>query len=493
MFQETRPYSLSAQQEQEFSNFQTLLTSWAGAFRYSLISYVAVRTAKGPRLIFGRVLLLPHRGGGNAAQFKFETKHIIAASFMSDVTMADIAQCLEKAKNSIIPAIDDPMTIELERGGSFFVYFDEIGSRFFPIAEGKRSPCLQMQGISIWALISNSLGSRPLERLDRELKAADKPFDNLDELLTHCGLPTHSQIGQTLFEIVASAPGWIGNGSTIKDGEASIECFVAAGLDIKKVKLGYGSLQKDSEERTSINGSALEWRHEGDVKIGTFRTHVGERPELQLFLSYGEFYLHQMRIWDPQKYLNPRYAIHQVFDKDLIRLEDILTNPENRKSFSSPKSNKAKEFAKEFEGAVSNLFYLLGFYIANYGRIPELQEGPDIIVISPAEDIGIIECTIGLLNKKNKLDKLVRRTTLIKEKLASAGYSHLEVQPAIATRLSRDEVAANLKIAEEHSIAVICKEEIRELLDRVKLPPESERIFEYIKGLVPSLNKDRAF
>jgi hypothetical protein len=489
MSQETGSYPLNSQQAHEFSNFHALLTSWAGAYPFSMISYVSVKTAKGPRLLFGRILLLPCCTLAKDTPFRFETEHILAARFVSDMTAADVAQSLEKAKTGQFPAVDDATTIELERDGNFSVYFDAIGSRFFSVPEGRRSPCLQLLGISIWTLLSNSLGSRPFEQLDWELRAADKPFENLDGLLSYCGLPTLSQIGDsTMFEIVASPPGWIGNGSTIENGKASIECFIAAALDIEKIKLGYESLPKDSRERSSINGSMLEWRREGDVKIGTYRTQVGETPELQAFLSYESFCLHQLRVRDPQKHLNPRYAIHQVFDKDMVFLEDVLTNP---KSFSKPKSNKAKEFAKAFEGTISTLCYLLGFSVVNYGRIKKLQQGPDIIVVSPTGNIGVIECTVGLLNENDKLDKLVQRTTLIKEELASAGYGHLQLQPAIVTRLSRDEVAANLKIAEEHGIAVICEEEIKKLLDQVSLPPEPERIFQDMRGLVPGVNKDR--
>ena len=487
MSQETGSYPLNSQQEQEFSNFQALLTSWAGAYPFSMISYVAVRTARGPRLRFGRILLQPSRSEPNAAKLEVRTKHIVAERFMSDMTAADIVQCLEKAKTGIIPAVDGAVSIGLERDGYFSVRFDPFSSRFLPLPEGRRSPCLQLHGISIWTLLSNSFGSRPFEQLDWELKAADKPFENLDGLLAHFDLPTLSQIGDsTMFEIVASPPGWIGNGSTIENGKATIECFLAAALDKEKIKLGYESFPKDSGERSSINGSMLEWRREGDIEIGTYRTQVGETPELQMFLSYEEFCLHQLRVCDPQKHLTSRYAIHQVFDKDMIFLEDMLTNP---KSFSRPKSNKAKEFAKAFEGAVSTLYYLLGFFVANYGRIPKLQQGPDIIVISPTGNIGVIECTVGLLNENDKIDKLVQRTAIIKEKLISAGYGDLQVQPAIVTWLSRDEVAANLKIAGEHGIAVICNEEIKKLLSQVCLPPNPENIFQGLEGMVPGVNE----
>lgn len=481
MSQETGSYPLNSQQAHEFSNFHALLTSWAGAYPFSMISYVSVKTAKGPRLLFGRILLLPSCTLAKDTPFRFETEHILAARFVSDMTAADVAQSLEKAKTRLIPTVDDAMTIELERNGYFSAHFDPISSPFFSVPEGKRSPCLVLHGMPRYTLLSNCLGSRPLDRLNWELKAADMPFDNLDELLTYCGLPKMMQMGDsTVFEVVASPPGWIGDGSTIRNGEASIECHVASALDIGKVKLGYETFPKDSGKRASIDGSVLEWRHEGDIKIGTHRIQVGKAPELQAFLSYESFCLHQLRVWDPQKHLNSRHAIHQVFDKNL----DFL-----RRTLLEPKPNKADAF----EGAVSACFHLFGFSAVNYGRILRLQDGPDIIAMTPTGNVLVIECTLGLLDKNDKLAKLVQRTTVIKEKLASAGYDHLQIQSAIVTPLSRDEVAANLKIAEEHGIAVICKEEIIKLLDQVSLPPDPERIFEDLKGLVPGVHKGSFF
>jgi hypothetical protein len=58
------------------------------------------------------------------------------------------------------------------------------------------------------------------------------------------------------------------------------------------------------------------------------------------------------------------------------------------------------------------LLTLLGFSVANYGRIPKLQKGPDIIAITPSGHVGVVECTVGLINESDKLAKLVQRTAL---------------------------------------------------------------------------------
>lgn len=468
-YEEANYYPLNDQQEQEFSSFEKLLTLWKDAYRYAVISYVGVKTAQGPRLLFGRIMLEPSRMGITDTKFKFETEHVIAVRSVVNATWSDVTSFLTRAKTGGIPSIDSTMILERDKGRNFSVYFDPIHHPLF--TEGPRLPCLLIRGISKHDLLIQATGSR---QLDWELKAGDIPFDNLDELLIQCGLLTLTQMGDsTVLEVVARSPAWISDKSTIMGGEVRIECHVANALDIGRIRVGYEVFQKGFVvvDRASVSGSTLEWQQENDTKIGICRVPVGDSPLLQAFLSYAGVSLHQWWVMDPQKHLNPRHAIHQVFDEDMEFLKMMLLKPESDKPYA-------------FEGAVSTLCNLLGFSVVNYGRIPKLQKGPDIIAVTPAGNIGVIECTVGLLNENDKLDKLVQRTTLIKGKLTAAGYGHLQILAAIVTPLSRKEVVANLEVASKHNIAVICKEDIEKLLAQVGLPPNPENLFQEVKRLV---------
>jgi hypothetical protein len=347
------------------------------------------------------------------------------------------------------------------------------------ISEGPRLPSLIVHGIAKHNLLVTAGDSR---QFDWEVKAADAPFDSLDELLGHCGLPTLMQLGDsTTLEIVTRTPAVVGANSSINGSEAVIECRIAKALDPGKLRLGYRILQKDQQiVRGSVTGDSFEWREEKDLKIAFHRISVAEASVLQAFLSYDRISLHQWWVTDPKKHLNPWQAIHQIFDQDLELLRKMLLKPETDKPFA-------------FESAVSTLLTLLGFSVANYGRIPKLQKGPDIIAVTPSGHVGIIECTIGLINENDKLAKLVQRTTLIKEKLADGRYGHLQLQSAIVTPLSREEVAADLAAAGAHGIAVVCKQEIENALNRVGFPPNADRMFEDAKNLVPASDQPSLF
>ena len=460
---------MNNQQEQCFSNFESLLASWTGAYQCAVVSYVGLKTSQGQRLLFGRVLLEPTQVGVSDTTFSFETEHVIAARFTSSATPIDIKSFLAKARNGEILPVDGATNLSIQADGNLSIYFSPIHHPF--VSEGPRLPSLRISGISKHNLTVSVTDPR---MLDWELKAADAPFDNLDELLSQCNLPTQTQMGDsTTLEIVARSPVTISDASTITGNGAVIECRLATALDIGKLRLGYKVLQKDSVERGSVSGSAFDWRQEGDIKVGRYRKSIGDASLLQAFVSYAGVSHHQWWVTDPQRRFNPRYAVHQVFDEDLELLRRMLLKPETDKPYG-------------FENAVATLLYLLGFSVSNYGRIPKLQKGPDIIAISPTGHVGVVECTVGLLDENDKLAKLVQRAKLIRDKLNSAGYGFLQLQAVIVTSLSRDEVTANLETAGKYDIAVVCKEDIDELLGQVKLPPNADRLFEGAKALVPN-------
>jgi hypothetical protein len=283
------------------------------------------------------------------------------------------------------------------------------------------------------------------------------------------------QMGEsTTLEIVARTPAVVGLNSAINGTEAVIECRVAKALDAGKLRLGYRMFQKDQQiVRASVTGDSFGWRDDKDLKVAFHRIGIGEASVVQAFLSYDRVALHQWWVTDPKTHLNPWQAIHQIFDQDLELLKKMLLKPETDKPYA-------------FEGAVSTLLTLLGFSVANYGRIPKLQKGPDIIAVTPSGHVGIVECTVGLINENDKLAKLVQRTALIKDKLADARYGHLQIQPAIVTPLSREEVAADLPLAGSHGLAVVCKENIETALSQVVFPPNADRVFQDAKKLVPA-------
>lgn len=468
---------MSSPHERDFGDFDSLLSKWKGAYVCAVYSYVGVKTAEGPHLLYGRILLEPSRSGIDETLFTFETEHVVAGRFVRSTTTEDLVVLIEKAGVGKMDRFEGIVSLAAEAGRPFSTYFAPIYHPF--VSDGPRLPSLRVHGIAKHNLLVTGGDAR---QIDWEMRAADIPFDTLDELLGHCLLPPLAQSGdRTTLEIVARTPGTIGVASIITGGEAVIECRVARALDLGKVRVGYRILDKSQRiDRGSVTGDAFEWRDESDLRVASHRVLVGEASLLEAFLSYDRVPLHHWWITDPEKRLNPRDAIHQVFDQDQEVLRRMVLTPETDKPYA-------------FEAAVSTLLSLLGFSVANYGRIPKLQRGPDIIAFSPLGHVAIIECTVGLLDENDKLAKLVQRTQLIKDKLAKAGYGHLELQAAIVTPLPRNEVVAHLATAGEHGICVVCKEDLERLLSQVRLFPNAERMLQDAKRLIPGSSQQSLF
>ena len=82
---------------------------------------------------------------------------------------------------------------------------------------------------------------------------------------------------------------------------------------------------------------------------------------------------------------------------------------------------------------------------------------------------------------------------LIRQKLDHADYGYLQLQAVIVTPLERQAVAANLETAGRHEIAVICKEEIEEMLKQASLPLDADKAFQDLKSLVPNAGQASLF
>jgi len=460
---------MSEYQEKDFLYFESLIAPWIAAYRFADIAYVGVQTKAGPRLIQGRIVLNPFNVIQGYKTFEFESAHVIAGRYLLDLTKHSLSSILRDLRNGELLTAND-IKVCLQNDNGFNVFCSPVRHPF--VTEGMRLPNINVRGSSKFHLMSNIMEHFDI---DWELKAAKVPFDNLDDLLRECGLLNQSDMGDsTSLEIVAGCPAFITEKSIIAKEEGVIECRVSSALDVEKLRLGYKLHRGDViVRRESVSGSNFEWKQEEDSKIGTLKLDVGDASLLQAIVSFSDVAQHLWWVVDPSKRLNPRHAIHQIFDEEL----DVL-----RKQLFKPETDKAHMF----EQAVSMLLNLAGFSASNYGRIPKLQKGPDIIAISTVGNIAVVECTLGLINENNKLAKLVQRTQLIRDRLNSSGYGHQQIQPVVATPLSRSEILVDLEEAGKHGIAVICREDLEGMLERISLPLNPDKLFEDTKSLVPT-------
>lgn len=456
-------------------DFRRFITAWAGSYRHAVCSYLAIRTAQGPKLLVGRLLLETGIVPIDKRRVQFETQHIIAGRRVVSLNLNKFNTIVETAMQGRfrIPKYTLALPGDTASVVAYPTYHPSVNI-------GPRLPSLLIWGGSKHDLLSVP-NYKPYEFFDWELRSSQQPFDTLSELLTHLDLPGVMQLGEgTLVEVIARSPAMISATSHISDRKAVITCRVAVGAAKNKIRLGYRIPQQTSVQRSHIKAKQLKWHTEDDLQIGNVQIPVGDALLLQAFLSYEDIALQTWWVEDPKKRLNPRYAINEVVDPDLKLLERFL--------FAPGKDSRG------FEHGVALLLHALGFAVSHHGSIPKLEDGPDLLIMSPQNNVGVVECTTGLLDQDDKLARLVQRTRAIRKKLDEAGYSYLTIQPVIVTKLPRKEVEAHLETAAKNGIAVVCKEDLERLYTaELRLLPDPEGLFRRAVESVPRSNQESLF
>ena len=455
-------------------SFKAFIAGWTSIYREAIYSYLAIKTPVGAKLLVGRLILETGIVPIKRQRIKFENQHIIAGRGIIRLSANKISKLVEDAIQGRMRVSGRTLALP---GTTFSVVAHPI---FHPsINLGPRLPCLMIWGANKHDILSVP-NYKPYEFFDWSVRSGDQPFDTLAELLTHLDLPGVMQLGEgTLLEVVARSPAIISDTSQITGGKAVITCHVAAGIAKRNIKLGYRILRQTPIHRSYIKSNKFKWHTEDDLQIGIVKIPVGDALLLQAYLSYENVPLQAWRVEDPKKRLNPRYAIYEVVDPSLGVLERLL--------FSEKDS-------RGFEHGVALLLHALGFAVSHQGFIPKLEDGPDLLVMTPQNKVGVVECTIGLLDKDDKLARLVQRTRAIRTKLDEAGYSSLTIQPVIVTKLPRKEVEAHLETASKNSIAVVCREDLDGLFrTNLRLPPDPEGLFERAVGSIPRFDQKSLF
>ncbi len=455
---------------QHLNEFRSIIAPWKSLYKYADIACVSLKTQDSEFLLFGRIIL-EFLSPQNAQPFKLVTEQITAHRMQLKIGPTEVDTIVDRLSHGQISLESALFSLK----GSD----DRLLSFLFPLfhpsiasSGGPRLPTLVIYGSPKEPLL-HQLGFKPVEQLDWALKALDQPFDSFDELLALLGLPRLPQLGDsTAIELIARAPIGISEESRIDKGEAIVICRAAPGFEVSKLKIGYKVLRKDSTDRSFVMGDALRWKDEQSFLQGELRIPVNDSAVAHVFASYEGTVLQQWWLTDPTKHLNTRNAVYEIFDKDLSVIKRFLAGQGNNRS-------------DDFEGGISLLLYLMGFSPAHLGITKLLGDGPDILASTSQGNLAVIECTTGMLNEANKLAKLIKRSTLIRQQLASSGYGHILVQPIIVTPLERASVQAELDEAGKYGIAVVCKEELESLVRDIRVASDSDSFLIKAKELIP--------
>lgn len=326
---------------------------------------------------------------------------------------------------------------------------------------GNRLAVLSISGGRIVELL-------PQPTTDWQLKAADVPYDSVQELAAEYGLSAMLN-ERSLLEIVAFTAIQVLAESSVIGTQADAGVFMARSLERSHAKLGYRVLHQGKVvERGVIKGSDLNWIERDIAAVGTGKFNVPTGAVVQLIASYaGETHHVQWRT-DPKTFLNPRRAIISIVDPSDSQMQNYL----------HPEINARGKASEDFEAAVAWLLWGLGFSTALFGTNPKTRDAFDIIATTPRGDFLVVECTIGLLRADGKLSKLAARTAKVRDSLAASNMQHLQVLPAIFTAMTSDQIAADSSQAADLGVLVITHEDLQRMQKELFIFPDANAFFD---------------
>ncbi|GAA5164502.1 hypothetical protein GCM10025770_18560 [Viridibacterium curvum] len=154
---------------------------------------------------------------------------------------------------------------------------------------------------------------------------------------------------------------------------------------------------------------------------------------------------------DPNKARNNRMLAVQHFDKELKQIKHAVLE----QSSDAPR----------FERGVAALLFLQGFSPA----IQLETDAPDIILMTPAGRLVIVECTTRISDFSAKVGKLVDRRGSL-EKSLRASHHNGEVTAMLVCALPKDQIATWQAEPVVHQIILVTQEDLRQAIIEVRNP-----------------------
>jgi hypothetical protein len=256
-------------------------------------------------------------------------------------------------------------------------------------------------------------------------------------------------------------------GSVVSGSRARLGIFLAHGLSPENVTLGYRVFSQGRvETRSTIQGTAFQWKKTADHQYGSTEIDVPSAAVLHCFVGYCGIAQQFAWVSDPTTVQNPKRAVYNTFDSKLEILNDFLS-----------KSGARDRDARDLETGIAWLSWMLGFSVAHLGGTERTQDAADLIATTPKGDFAVIECTTGLL-KADKLSLLIDRAERVRQGIVASNNKHLRVLPVIVTSRTRAEISANIEQAEKHGVLVISRENLDQALTTTLVLPNADQLYE---------------
>lgn len=296
--------------------------------------------------------------------------------------------------------------------------------------------------------VGRQVDASELAAIDDALRCSTTPFDGTTDLASWLGLAQpESSDRMPSVDISVAAPVDLLDVPVLENGRLDLRLVAHPQLETSLVSLALRIVPGGGLSSRRQIGAHVSWDASAtDRRLGRVQVDTPEAHNALAMLMVGGRTVRRQWFADRARGENIRLLAMQHFDPDLRKLRNGIFLEQ-----------------KQFERAVSALFFLQGFE----GAIPLETDAPDILLVTPLNRLVIVECTTRVADVAAKLGKLVdRRGALSKSLVASRQTSH--VVALLVCRLPREQIAATSQQLIDYNVLLLTEESLSDALDGLR-------------------------
>lgn len=438
------------------ARFLETIAPWQHLYECKVFSFVAIRNDDRYEILQGRLSASRQWISLINLPRPYKTEKVIAGQIELNSLGLSLEDFLNKICNGSLLFEDAELHFPTDTDGRISMHF--VRHDITASEQGKRLTKLQLGG-------KQHRGHIPKIELDWYLKGQPIPYDSLDDLGYAFGVG-QLELGYANVVIQAGHVCEVNFSGTVDGTTAHLSILLPNKQSSDQFSIGYKVFSDGVVlERGAIQGNAFSWRAQGDYITGEKKIAVPLGAKVHCFATFSAVTQHTGWIGDPKTIPNLKGLVFDEIDEDFKVLKGFLFD-----------GNRSKKDGRDFEQAVSWLYWMLGFSVAHPGH-KLLSDNVDIVAVTPKGHLLLIECTTGLLSKEGKIQSLLSRTAAMKKRLSAAGFSSTVVLPLGISSKENDEITEDIAEATKAGVLALCIDDLKQDLEKCFVPLDADAYF----------------
>lgn len=396
----------------------------------------------------------------NIEEFHVRTSQLFAGRFALDNSREAVDQFIEQTTNGML---------ETPWGKVPFWGINGQGSNVFVTLEPLHEAGLQNQRrISVLQFSGEPVPHPSTNRtVDWELRASETPFESVDELYSVLSLQRDLTPSASIEFVAYQTVAINFDASGVEDDQLTVVVHISKGLSPAGFSLGLRSLVDGNVNRSQLKSDSFTWNDRDEYIEGVAQLPANGAHAIQCFANYKDINYGSSWLIDKSISVNTRCAAFKAFDRDLEKTRRELFPDDG-----------SKERAREFETAVSWLFWMLGFSPIPLDGQFGLPDAPDFIFVDELGQALLVDCTTGRISVNDKLEKLAERHSRLRSTLRANRAEFVTSYAVVISRGQFEVPEADLERAKRNEVIVVSSKELALLFESLSSPKRPSEILQ---------------